>query len=142
MELTDVLVAAMDDAERLAGANDHVTEDRLINELVEFACNGRHTPAFDAVIGGAIEPRVRVLPATPSLPARYPHEPRPAKDGRKGCDRCSLTFLKSAKASASSRRDGKQHVLWIAAGTAVVEVVMCTDCHASLSASFDAIVWR
>ncbi len=142
--LADSLFDAATEADRLAGANTHLMEDPILCEVVEFACNGRHTADFDLVVGDPFQATARVLPAVPTDPARYPHEARPANDGRTNCDRCSRPFIKdyTARAQAHSRRDGEQHTLWIAAGSVVVEVVVCTDCRRSLSEDFAPIEWR
>lgn len=132
----DQIVEATEEAARLVPpGNAALTEDRIVNEVVEFAANGRHSDAFDVLVGEPVEARVRVLPAPASLPARYPHEPRPADD-RSSCDRCTRRW---------NRKTGKQaqHAIWIAAGTAVVELVVCPECRSQLNGDFPGqLTWR
>ena len=146
--VVDQIVAATQEAEFLCGGNSHLAEDECIRELVEFAANGRHTDAFDLLIGDAIEARVRVLPSDPEASARYAHEPA-VPTGKRGCERCGVPYGPAAERTtpdwwddAFEGRDGTRHTLWVAAGSSVVEIVMCRVCADYLSADFAPVVWR
>lgn len=148
--IADQIVTAARQTDPLVGGggNQHVTEDECLGEIVEFAANGRHAPAYDEVIGEAFEPRVRVLPADPDAPARYPHEPQ-ARTDRLGCDRCGQQWGPTRRDEPPpwflptyDGRDGSRHVLWIAAGTVVVEVTMCLVCKEYLDENFAPVVWK
>lgn len=156
--LPDQLMEAFQQVDALCGANGHLADpdgDIVLSEVVEFAANGRHTNAFDLLVGGGMEPRVRVVTADPHGLARYPHEP-PPKTTR--CDRCGLEFGPSTvgskarhsltgelvtldSSSAWGDRDGSRHVVWIPAGSVVVEVTCCRVCRDYLDSHFGPVVW-
>lgn len=141
----DSMLAVMDEAERLAPDNGYLVEDKILSEVVEFACNGRHTQAFDEAVGGPQEATVRVVPADPDGLARYPHEPAPWPGS--GCERCGQSYsggwgVDGGFDPASDGRDGTRNTIWIAAGSVVVEVVVCGACRASLDADFSGLAWR
>jgi hypothetical protein len=154
--MADQLAALDRQVEALAGRNAHLVEDTVLGEVVEFAANGRHTNAFDEVVGGAFEPRVRVVTADPEGMARYPHEPGLRHADQ--CDRCGLRFGPAKQGKQATRmpdgslaelvsdgwdgRDGTRHIVWIPAGSAVVEVVACRTCRTYLDGSFASVEWR
>lgn len=120
---------AMLEVDLLCGGNAHLVEDAIINEIVEFAANGRHTPAFDLTVGDAVEPRVRVLPADPEESARLPGEPRARGTDRDRCSRCD-------------RDHAGLDLVWIPAGSAIVELAICHWCKRYLDESFAPVEWR
>lgn len=142
----DSRLAIHDDAEGLAAeANGLLVEDAILSEVIEFACNGRHTPAFEEVVGGTFEPRVRVLPADPDAPARYPHEAAPWPGPR--CQRCGQSWSGGWEADGgfdpnTDGRDGSRNTVWVAAGSAVIEIVVCRSCRTSLDSDFSGLVWE
>lgn len=140
----DSMLAVYDEADRLAPHNGLLVEDPVLSEVVEFACNGRHTPAFEEVVGGTLEPRVRVLPADLDAPARYPHET--ASWTGPNCQRCGQSYsggwVPGGFDPNTDGRDGSRNTIWVAAGSAVVEIVMCSACRATLDADYTGLVWR
>ncbi|MCW2767967.1 MAG: hypothetical protein JWO11_3926 [Nocardioides sp.] len=146
--LADEIVAAAQAGETLCGGNSHLVEDECIRELVEFAANGRHTYDFDHLVGRPTQAHLRVLPADPEASARYAHEPA-APNGRRGCERCGVAYGPSAERTAPDSwedpfegRDSSRHTVWVPAGSAIVELVLCKACKDYLDASFAPVEWR
>lgn len=146
--LADQIVAAALDGETLCGGNRHLTEDECIGELVEFAANGRHTFDFDHLVGGPVQAGLRVLPSEPEASARYAHEPA-VPNGRLGCERCGVPYGSSSERNVPDwwddgyeGRDGTRHTVWVPAGSAVIEIVVCKSCKDYLDESFAPVEWR
>lgn len=143
--LADQIVDAIREVDAICGNNEHVINDAVINEVVEFAANGRHADSFDLIVGAAIEPRVRIVTADPDGPARYLNEPAAYMIDR--CSRCSLHFGPRGRDGEFTdhglgERDRSRRTLWMPAGSAIVELVLCKVCADYLDADFSPVEWR
>lgn len=131
------MLAAVEDAERLAPDNDHLYNDPTINELCEFAANGRLTLA-DSLAGGYIHPRPVVVPGARSeddaVDVNEAHRLHHAT-GR--CDRCfnPLDLMQIEDVNephpATSRR---LFPVWVNAGRTIVHFNLCRECVDALGA--------
>lgn len=122
--VADQMLAAIEEVERVCGANGHLTEDWIVGTLVEFA-QGRLTAQEEIDETSGV--LVRVVPANRDYAAEpLDREAHPNFIG--ACDRCQ-------EGQASFR-------IWVPNGASIVSVECCPRCRLHLDANFSPLVWR
>lgn len=128
------LAAAQREVNLLCEENTHLVEDELVSQAVMRAANGRKPYEADYDFHGYFGMRPRILPAEPDAPARYTGQH--ATELVFECSRCGDDFNESIDGQYAERR-----CVWIPAGPAIVELVICRGCLDYLVANYGPFVW-
>lgn len=133
----DMVLEAIAAVERLAPDNGHLYNDPTINELCEFAVNSRQTIAC-SLLDVIPDPHPIVVSVRPTGDAREINEVRFLVNKQGRCDRCynplDEMMLEDSRHTDRSAVNKTLHPVWIAGGSAVVHLNLCTDCVVELDA--------
>lgn len=134
---SDLIVEAVENAEKFWNHNSHLIEDVIIGKIVQMNADARKSITFDGD-PFPVDHQLRVILAgqPTALAQLQPFDYEPDFRVSRECDRCS------DPAHQWMWRETEMRHLWITAGASIISILICPKCRQELERDYSPVVWK